>query len=451
MRHFEVFILNFNGVHFLDDCLTSLQVLKTTSHTVEVNVIDNGSTDESAALVADKYPEARFISLGSNLGFSGGNNEGVRRRDKELAFEGRTSDFYVFLNNDTAVDPDWLIEAAKVFEKDQKIGIVGSKSVFYDQFISLNIKCHEGFSPKDFGSSDTRLLGTRLFEPIIGQNILNQESRKKYLGAYDIEGKSRWLSPNSTIYFPINDKSLDAEVSLLLENLHPAQIPQHITTSITGRSETAAKFEIPSNSSLEIKLHFSPSDFEPVIQNAGSFVKKSYEAGDIGFLELDRGQFDLEQEVASICGVSLFIRSKLFNQLGGFESKSFAYYEDVDLSLRARLRGWKCVYSPKSKLRHVHCGSGVENSNYFKNNVTFSRLLLASKMMGYKQWKALRKSYWSNARSEFGIYRKDLILENKPFLGAIFKYLRLQPTFIKNRIFAKFQKTDKRLANFLTD
>jgi GT2 family glycosyltransferase len=65
----------------------------------ETILVDNGSSDGSAAYVRERFPWVRLITLGENRGFAGGNNAGVREA------RGR---FVALLNNDTAPDRGWL-------------------------------------------------------------------------------------------------------------------------------------------------------------------------------------------------------------------------------------------------------------------------------------------------------------------------------------------------------
>ena len=51
------------------------------------------------------------------------------------------------------------------------------------------------------------------------------------------------------------------------------------------------------------------------------------------------------------------------------------YYEDVDLSIRMRLAGFKIVYEPKSTVYHLHSGSSQENSPFFLRHSERSRLI----------------------------------------------------------------------------
>jgi GT2 family glycosyltransferase len=66
----------------------------------------------------------------------------------------------------------------------------------------------------------------------------------------------------------------------------------------------------------------------------------------------DIGQFDVPEEVFSASGGASLYRSKVFQDTGLFDEDFFAYYEDVDLSFRARLYGWKVFYEPTSVVYH---------------------------------------------------------------------------------------------------
>jgi len=60
----------------------------------------------------------------------------------------------------------------------------------------------------------------------------------------------------------------------------------------------------------------------------------------------------LPQEVFGVCGAACLMPKTVFEELGGFDEDFFASHEDVDLSYRARLRGYRCRYVPDAIVRH---------------------------------------------------------------------------------------------------
>ena len=93
----SVIVLSWNGMDYLEDCLKA--VLSQDYAGFEVIVVDNGSTDGSADLVAERFPQVQLIRNERNLGFAAGNNVGL---------QAATGDVLILLNQDTVVQPGWL-------------------------------------------------------------------------------------------------------------------------------------------------------------------------------------------------------------------------------------------------------------------------------------------------------------------------------------------------------
>ena len=72
----------------------------------------------------------------------------------------------------------------------------------------------------------------------------------------------------------------------------------------------------------------------------------------IGDGEIDRGQYDHPRTIFCVAGAGAFCRREMLDQIGLLDEDFFAYYEDLDLSWRAWLRGWKCMYVPTAVLYH---------------------------------------------------------------------------------------------------
>lgn len=119
-----IIVLNWNGWQDTAACIESCRRL--TYPGARIIVVDNGSTDGSETILRERFPNVEVIQAGGNLGFAGGNNVGIRRALTEGA------DYVWLLNNDTVVEPAALSELVRVAESDDRIGIVGSKIVYYD-------------------------------------------------------------------------------------------------------------------------------------------------------------------------------------------------------------------------------------------------------------------------------------------------------------------------------
>lgn len=67
---------------------------------------------------------------------------------------------------------------------------------------------------------------------------------------------------------------------------------------------------------------------------------------------VDKGQYDAVEEVFAGTGGASLYRLEMLKEIGLFDEDFFAYYEDVDLSFRAQLAGWKVIYTPKAVAYH---------------------------------------------------------------------------------------------------
>ena len=122
MPEISVIVVNWNGKHFLETCLTALR--RQTFRDFETILVDNGSEDGSAEYVRSGFPEVRLIALDRNLGFTGGNIAGYEQACGELI---------VLLNNDTEVDPRWLEEIHKARRDYPAAGSFASKMLYFDE------------------------------------------------------------------------------------------------------------------------------------------------------------------------------------------------------------------------------------------------------------------------------------------------------------------------------
>jgi GT2 family glycosyltransferase len=111
----SVVIPVWNGASVLPECLDALYA-HSGGAMQEVICVDNASHDESAALIAEHYPEARLIRQPVNLGFAGGVNAGM-----DVA----QGDVFVLLNQDAVIHPGWLTTLINTLEENPEFGIAG--------------------------------------------------------------------------------------------------------------------------------------------------------------------------------------------------------------------------------------------------------------------------------------------------------------------------------------
>lgn len=113
-----IVIVNFNGAGHLERCLASLHEHPPASPT-EIIVVDNASTDRSAEIV-DAWPAVRLLRLPQNVGFSAGNNAGIRATSAELL---------LLLNNDTLVPAGAIDRLIARLDADPAAAIAGPRLV----------------------------------------------------------------------------------------------------------------------------------------------------------------------------------------------------------------------------------------------------------------------------------------------------------------------------------
>ena len=98
----------------------------------------------------------------------------------------------------------------------------------------------------------------------------------------------------------------------------------------------------------KILVHEDPSR----IDKAGHLMYPDGQNRGRGSGELDRGQYDTMEEVLWPDGCAAMYRRKMLDGIGLFDEDFFAYADDAELGLRARIAGWTCLYMPQAVVRH---------------------------------------------------------------------------------------------------
>lgn len=346
----SIIIINYNGKRFIDTLFRSLLEMKTEGIRYEIIVVNNGNEDHSIEYLRENYgqmKQLKIVDTGGNLGYAGGNNAGVRQAQGE---------YVVFLNNDTAVDRNWLVSLYDFMKANPSCGMANSKLLFFYDFITLRFHTDD----KIILSKRMKLNGTAYtVENKFCKNLLYETDRLVCFG-------------HSEISLPLLYGCSDMTVECFC-----MEAPLRENALLCCGRKVSAQ----SNQTIRIKIEQSRirrSQYS-LVQNAGNAMNKSYDGYDIGFGEKDSDTYKKPYELTGGCGASIMMLKKDFETCGGFDERFFMYYEDMDLSFRLKKLGKSIQFCPASIVRHFHTGSSGEGSPFFCYQVSRNKLLFLLK------------------------------------------------------------------------
>ncbi|MHB1376631.1 MAG: glycosyltransferase family 2 protein [Candidatus Humimicrobiaceae bacterium] len=397
----SIITVNFNGIFFLKTLFDSIASLNYPKEKLQVIMVDNGSTDGSVSYVKSSYPFVEILKINKNLGFAGGNNEGAKAA---------RGDYIAFINNDCAVEKDWLSSLVSIMREKEaqniKIGGAGSKVLFYFKYLSLRISFDsfthnnslnegkEGFKalikgfkinagndefsqndPDGCGAYKKNLFGfaNKSFKYPSGFCDLDRDEDKNII---------RGVRNNAVVRVPVADISRDMELEFLVSFLEP---PVDFKIFFENdNSDGAPEISLLANSQgepdfMKVVLRIPSEQYrhcQSIVNSCGSMINKAFYAKEINYECADDESAVQPFEVFALPGSSFIINKKLVEETGLFDEKFFTYYEDIDFFWRAALKGWRFFAVPGSVSRHFHCGSGEEWSYGFTYHVLRNRLLM---------------------------------------------------------------------------
>ncbi|MFA6216008.1 MAG: glycosyltransferase family 2 protein [Patescibacteria group bacterium] len=175
----------YNGADYLGDCLSSLAKITHPKDSFEILVIDDASTDGSAEYLKNNWAEIKLIVNEKNIGFAAGNNLGMQYAISN------GFDYAYLLNQDTAVEPDFLEKAVAVGETDSKIGAVQSKLLLYQDKGKINSIGNEihylGFAFAGGHQSPDEEMAVKEITYPSGASVLLKTSALKAVGLFNEE------------------------------------------------------------------------------------------------------------------------------------------------------------------------------------------------------------------------------------------------------------------------
>lgn len=243
-------------------------------------------------------------------------------------------------------------------------------------------------------------------------------------------------------------------IKLAIEGLEPADYVVITNPDIIYTPEYFAKIipRIEKDSHIAAiigkvyKYDFSARKETKIIDTVGLFAYRNRRVIDDGQGLMDSGQFNTEREVFGVSGACPLYRrealedAKIFDEY--LDNDFFMYKEDVDLSWRFLLFGWKSIYFPAAVAYHGR-GTGIEK-RFFLKDIVRKR----SKLSKFQKQYSFRNQLLMEAKNElFGsflrgffpiIFRKILTLIyitlREPFLWKwYFGYLKLLPKIRRKR------------------
>jgi len=171
MLDLGIVVVSYNTRDLLRTCLQSVYASRG-DFTFELCVVDNGSSDGSAAMVATEFPQVKLIANEENVGYPTANNQGLKAFGFAESREGTDGSeaprFALLLNSDTEVPPDGLARMLDFMADHPDAGASGPKLVRPDG--TLDLACRRSFPTPEI--SFYRMIGlSRIFprSPRFGQ------------------------------------------------------------------------------------------------------------------------------------------------------------------------------------------------------------------------------------------------------------------------------------------
>lgn len=358
----RVVTVNFNGGDLTLECLRALSSTDWPSELLEIVLVDNASSDGSVARVRAELPSVRIIESPVNRGFAGGCNLGLE------GFE--TVEHVALVNNDVVVEPGWLAPLVEGFENDPELGATCPKILLVARYadVTITTPTHRR------GRGDDRDLGVH----VSGLRVATDDVWGRTLrvrGWWGLEpgpGGSldgEWTREEAVLRVPVPEP-LPPSCGFRLDS--DVEKPVAIRS---GEHET--RFDVgPEPRWVDVALSGPARD---VIHNVGSFLTNDGYGADRGFMEVDDGQYDDSTDVFAWCGAAVLLSSRYLADVGIFDERLFLYYEDLELALRGRERGWRYRLVPGSTIRHLHSATTGQRSLRFLYYNERNRLLVLTR------------------------------------------------------------------------
>lgn len=344
-------VLNWNAPHLTATCLDALALTDYPSERWSVVCVDNGSLDGSVPLLRDRFPGLDLRCNGANLGFAEGCNRAMRDLDGV--------DAVALVNNDAVVDPGWLRPLVAALE-DPTVGAVAPKMLLAGDYVEVTLDVPAG-------SVVERV-------EIDGNDVTER----------CLPGEGADLLPDRVVPLLVHLRAGPGSTVV---------VPAPVGASTVGGSMVVVRLRGPDGGPLVVST--AVQDRHRRVNNLGTGLTEHLEGFELRHGDRDRPDLPVGEIVPGFCGGAVLLRTALLDDIGCFDPRFFAYYEDTDLSWRARRRGWLTVTEPRSVVHHQLGASGGRRLGRLFFFLNYRNFLLT----------ALRNGDHSERRRAFGLAR----------------------------------------------
>lgn len=375
-----IITVNYNGGEMTCDTVRSL--IKETTGSYHLIMVDNGSTDGVAAKLKQEFPQIIVLENPENLGFGGGNNTGI-----EYALA-KGYEYICLVNNDIFFTPNWLegLEAFLDNDSSRKIGAVNPLILFSHDYYLVPMEISH-LMVFFYSQMEKRLMLNNL-HAFINSNRRFPHNYKENIGGKDfIRPQSRKFK----MVFPANESQNNFEFQVYDPfysgfNINSGDKVIHsgafIEPFLRKLRAKLMPFAYTSAKTVRIKVSefVAANGLKPqkLINSFGGVQIKGHLPIDNLYTQELRHTPENPKEVDYFHAATVLIRADVFSKIGLFDRDYFMYYEDADLSMRVRKAGYQIWATPESHILHREGGTSSEKTTGF---MTHSRQIYSSRWL----------------------------------------------------------------------
>lgn len=331
-------VVNWNSWWFTRRCLASLFSADTSFGSLEVVVVDNGSFDGSLERLRHEFGESvRFIANRRNLGFAEACNRGI----------GDLSgvDHVLLVNNDAVVEPGCLDELVRALDRDPRAGAAAARMVLEPAFAVVELEVRGRCAIERVEVDGVEATGAVQSADLIvtGRPEWPLELRREAVGSV-------------RLMVPADDSR---KVSFVVTGDGSMTVATRTDNCGTTLGAEPRSLEVLLDEQRVELLNGLGTDWGPELESFDRYFGSIDDPAVIPELAGD------PIEVPGFCGGGVLLRARMLDDVGAFDPRFFAYYEDTDLARRAGRAGWVTVTAPAAVVRHAFGGSGASSSPGF--------------------------------------------------------------------------------------